>query len=243
MKVNGAYIKILRNLSLYKSELCYEGDRVIRLTKDRVFFVEATVPDFLDVPIYTRNISELLRLMNDETSITVDNNEKGYYIIIDNGIGKVRYKMAKKSSAEKLADLSKNSIDDIFNRCEQKVIKFNLSKDKYDELMKISKMLETNRLCVQSLNENTIRITTYSYENKDDKQYFIDVDVAHTHFDNKLICQLSLMDYVQATDYTFEIGTKIPKNNNGVVPVFKVTAYLDDKINVKYLSVGERENR
>lgn len=241
MKLNGIYLKILRNISMYSSNLCYEGDKVIRINKDKQLFIEAYIPDFLDVPLYTRNVPELLRLMNEDTTVTVDMNNDGYYIIVDNGIGKVKYRMAKKSVTEKEANLSNYTIDSMFDKCEEKVVKFNLSKEKYDELMKVSKMLESDRISISSLNENTIRLTSYIKENKDDKQYYVDVDVAHTHFDKKVSFQLKIMDFVSAMDYTFEIGIKKAKNNDLLIPIAKVTAFVDDKINVKYLSLGDRE--
>lgn len=241
MKLNGIYLKILRNISMYSSNLCYEGDKVIRINKDKQLFIEAYIPDFLDVPLYTRNVPELLRLMNEDTIVTVDMNENGYYIIVDNGIGKVKYRMAKKSVTEKEADLSKYTIDNMFEKCEKKIIKFNLPKEKYDELMKVSKMLESDRISISSLNENTIRLTSYIKENKDDKQYYVDIDVVHTHFDEKLSFQLKIMDFVSAMDYTFELGIKQSKNNGLLIPIAKVTAFVDDKINVKYLTLGDRE--
>jgi len=241
MKLNGIYLKILRNISMYSSNLCYEGDKVIRINKDKQLFIEAYIPDFLDVPLYTRNVPELLRLMNDDTVVTVDMNDNGYYIIVDNGIGKVKYRMAKKSVTEKEANLPNYTIDSMFEKCEEKIVKFNLPKEKYDELMKVSKMLESDRISISSLNENTIRLTSYIKESKDDKQYYVDIDIAHTHFDKKLAFQLKIMDFVSAMDYTFEIGIKKAKNNDLLIPIAKVTAFVDDKINVKYLSLGDRE--
>jgi hypothetical protein len=241
MKLNNIYLKILRNISMYSSNLCYEGDKVIRINKDNQFFIEAYIPDFLDVPLYTRNVPELLRLMNEDTTVTVDMNNSGYYIIVDNGIGKVKYKMAKKSVAEKEAKLTTNDIDGMFSKCEEKIVKFNLPKEKYDELMKISKMLEADRISISSLNDNVIRLTSYIKENKDDKQYFVDIEVNHTHFEKKLVFQLKIMDFVNAIDYTFEVGTKLTKNKDLSIPIAKVTAFIDDKIKVKYLSLGDRE--
>lgn len=241
MKLNSIYLKILRNISMYSSNLCYEGDKVIRINKDNQFFIEANIPDFLDVPLYTRNVPELLRLMNEDTVVTVDMNDSGYYIIVDNGIGKVKYRMAKRSVAEKEAKISSITIDGMFNKCEEKIVKFNLPKDKYDELMKISKMLEADRISVSSIDDNKIRLTSYIKESKDDKQYFVDIDVNHTHFDKKLVFQLKIMDFVSANDYTFEVGTKLTKSGDLRIPIAKVTAYVDDKINVKYLSLGDRE--
>ena len=47
MKLNSIYLKILRNISMYSSNLCYEGDKVIRINKDKQLFIEAYIPDFL----------------------------------------------------------------------------------------------------------------------------------------------------------------------------------------------------
>lgn len=239
MKVNNAYIKILRNISLYNSNLVYEGDKIIKVNKDNAIFVEAYVPDFIDVPIYTRSVSEILRLIDDDTNISVDMDDKGYYIIIDNGIGKVKYKMAKKSIVEKFVNNNRD-IDEMFSRCERNIVKFNLSKEKYEELMKVSKMLDTNILQITSENDNVIKLTTYTREYKDDKQYTIDVEVNHVHFDESLRFQLNCVDYVQASDYNIEIGLKNTKTNSATLPLIKATAFMDDKIKVKYLTVGEK---
>ena len=85
MKIKDVYQKILRNMLHYNNNIAYKGDKVLKTRLADTVFVEANVPDFIDIPIYSKNLEEILKIITDDTDISVTCKDNVNYLVFDNG--------------------------------------------------------------------------------------------------------------------------------------------------------------
>lgn len=240
MKIKNVYQKILKNMLKFNNNIAYKGDKLLKTRLGTSVLIEVDVPDFIDIPIYSRNLEEILRLITDDTDVSVTSKDNVDYLLFSNNLGKIKYRMPKQRLVEETIS-SKMTIDEFYtNKCEPLVI-FNLTQEKYKELMRVSGLLGSDRLLIKSLDDNKLRFITFNMSDKNDKQYSIEIEVQHKHFENSYEFQLDNLNLIESPDYKVSLcaqkGEKTGILGRGVL---KIEAYLSDNIIMKYLVIGTK---
>ena len=130
------------------------------------------------------------------------------------------------------------TVDSVYNKGKT-ILTFNLTQDKYKELKRVSSLLNADTLIIQSKDEKIIRLISYNKGDKNDKQYAIEIEVDHTHFDNSCIFNLGYIDLIPSPDYKMELGLYPNRDGTRFAGLLKVNAFLNDNIVMKYLFVGD----
>lgn len=233
MKLKNKHIKILQNFLLYNNDFGYDGSGLLKTkSTSGSVFLEAFMPDFIDLPLYTRDLSSILSFVTPESDVTEDYIKGCKYFIIKNENGTIRYRLAKEEIVNKSVnhnlDFDSMNFADLY-------FSFNLDKQKYDNLKNISKKLECDMMDVYSIDNEHIGLTAYKRSDKEDKQYTITIEKQHEHNDKKATVLLGAFNLVNASDYNIEIG--LIQGKTKLVPVTKVKAFCDDIV-VKYIFVN-----
>ena len=107
--------------------------------------------------------------------------------------------------------------------------------------MRVSGLLGSDRLLIKSLDDNKLRFITFNMSDKNDKQYSIEIEVQHKHFENSYEFQLDNLNLIESPDYKVSLcaqkGEKTGILGRGVL---KIEAYLSDNIIMKYLVIGTK---
>lgn len=201
MKVKDQYLKILKNVLKYNKNFSYDGSRRI-FYHDSSIVIDVDLPDFIDLPIYTNNLEEILRFWTPETDVSEEVEGQACYLVLKNEMGKVKYLLSKSQLFEK--NKSNRSINDL--NIKESYFKFNLDYNKFNNLMKISKLLECDMVEVYSIDEHKIGLKAYQVNDKRNKSYFMEVENDHEHTDKKVRFSLNNFELIMASDYNFECG-------------------------------------
>lgn len=224
MKVKDQYLKVLKNFLFFNENFFYDGKGTIK-TRNDVAYVQATLPDFIDIPIYTRKLGDILKLWTPESDIEFDINGQINYLIIKNDIGTVRYRLVNNQTINTTSitrhELSNFELNETF-------FKFNLDYQKYSNLLKTSKIIESDSLEIYSIDNNKIGLKTFRINDKDDRCFIIEIEKEHEHTDKSVTIPLKSFEMIMASDYNMEVG--IFKNTKVVF----VKAF-NGNIDVKYL--------
>lgn len=237
MKIKNVYQKILRNMLKYNNNIAYKGDKILKTRLASSVLIEVNVPDFIDIPIYSRNLEEILKLITDDTDVSVTCKDNVDYLLFTNSMGKIRYRMPKQKLVEENVN-SKTSVDEFFSKCNQELV-FNLTQDKYKELVRVSTLIGSDTFIIQSVDDNKIRFVSYNKNDKNDKQYAIEVEINHEHFEGNYVFNLCYLNLIDAPDYKISLAHQ-PNNKGGSRGVMKIEVFLTDNIIMKYLIIGSK---
>lgn len=226
MKVKDQYLKILKNVLKYNKNFSYDGSRRI-FYNDNSVVIDVNLPEFIDLPIYTNNLEEILRFWTPETDISEEVEGQASYLILKNEMGKVKYLLSKSQLFEK--NRSNKSINDL--NIKESYFKFNLDYNKFNNLMKISKLLECDMVEVYSIDDHKIGLKAYQINDKRNKSYFMEVENDHEHTDKKVNFSLKNFELIMASDYNFECGQL---NNAKQHKFIKIKAF-NGNIEMNYL--------
>ncbi len=214
MKVKDQYIKILKNILTYNKNFSYDGSRCLRYY-DNTVLIEAEVPDFLDLPIYTNNLEEILKFWTPETDIYEEAEGNINYLVLVNDKGKIKYRLSK---SQLLAP--EKPMPPIINlKIAETYFKFNLDYNKFSNLIKISNMLECDTVEVYSIDERKIGLKSFQINDKRNKSYIIEIECDHEHTDKKCRFSLNRFNIIMASDYNFELGRFDNKKQNEFIKV------------------------
>ena len=235
MKFKENHIKILQNFLHYNSCFGYDGNHVLK-TKDQqsVIFLEVYIPDFIDLPIYTKDLVSILKFITPDTDVTMDVKGGINYLILKNESGTIRFRLSKEEMIKRDAD---NPYDFNVINITESWYNFNLDYNTYKNMMKYAKLLECDIAEVYSIDEHKIGITCYRKDDEDDKRYTIEVERDHVHDENhrsKIL--LDKFEFVQASDYNIEVGLRQGKRN--LVPITKVKAFCDN-LEMRYIIINK----
>ena len=237
MKIKNVYQKILRNMLKFNNNIAYKGDKVLKTRLGGSVLIETEVPDFIDIPIYSRNLEEILKLITDDTDVSVTCKDGIDYLLFSNSLGKIRFRMPKQKLVDESVS-SKVTIDEFYNKC-QNVLTFNLTQDKYKELIRVSGLIGSDTFIIQSVDDKKIRFITYNRSDKNDKQYAIEIEIDHEHFEGSYTFNLTYFNLIDAPDYKINLGYQERLSKNGLSRgVLKIEAFLTDNIIMKYLIIG-----
>mgnify|MGYP000918072211 CR=1 FL=1 len=238
MKIKDVHIKILENFLYFNDKFGYDGNKLLKTRNtDKTVYIEAYIPDFIDLPLYTKDLTDILKFITPETEISMTNQGDVNYMHLNNGNGVVKYRLSNEVLVTK--DVEHKVQFDLINYNENH-FKFNLDTKTYDNIMKISKMLECNLIDIYSIDEKKIGIKTYKESDVNGKQYTIEIEVNHDHHDKIYTFMLNQLQFVKASDYLIDIGIKIISNGS-IRPMMKVKAFCNN-IEVKYVFLAKKIN-
>lgn len=235
MKIKEAHIKILENFMHYNNAFAYDGNRLLKTRNvGGDAYIEVYLKDFIDIPIYTKDLVSILNFLKTDTDISVESVKNVNYILLKNENGTIRYRLSNENIVKNDA-LNNYSFDNII--IDEEHFNFNLDYQKYKNLMRTAKLLECDRLEVFSIDEHKIGLRAYNMIDKDNKQYVVEIEQEHKHTDVKDVIILKLFELAQATDYNIQTGYRT--NSKGrKIAIAKIKAFWND-IEAKYMIINK----
>lgn len=231
MQFKDQYIKILRNFLYYNPVLGYDGSKVLRTKSSKSgVIVEADIPDFTDLPIYTKDLTDILKFVTPETEIEEDSEGDINYLVLKSNSGTIRYRLSDTNvvmqQTSKIVSPKKVEFKELY-------LSFNIDYNQYKNIMHTAKLLECDAIQIYSIDEHKIGMKAVNINDKKSKQFIMEIECEHTHTEQNVYILLENFELVAASDYNINMG--VFQNSRGLeVKLVKIKAFCGN-VEVNYM--------